>query len=139
MKLLYKRILIMFSVALYISVVIMAVIMVFHHSIPSHKYVKIVDIVHRLNLPEAEKNKALDCIRESSTAIEKQDLEIKLARDNIIRLLGKTGPLDKNRLHQLYETANQEERRKNILFEDHVIELRTLLGDEKGLSNSKKA
>jgi hypothetical protein len=133
-KLLYKRIFILFSVALNIGFVIMAITMVYHHSKSRHErsWLEIVDIVHRLKLPEAKESAALDTVRQFRATIDKHDQDLKQARSNIILLLSRTGPLAQDQLHQMIEAADDQEKRKNEAFEAHVIKLRNQLGNEKG-------
>lgn len=134
MKLLYKRIFILFSVALNIGFVIMAITMVYHHSKSRHErsWLEIVDIVHRLKLSEAQESTALDTVNQFRATIDKHDQELKQARSNIILLLAKTGPLAQDQLHRLIEAADDQEKRKNKALEAHVLELHNQLGNEKG-------
>ena len=132
MKLLYKRILIFFSVALNIGIVIMAVFLFFNHPGKSHGMSEIEGIFQKLDLTEDQHENALKFIQGFRASVQKQEKEIKVARDNMIRILCENGPLDKQRLNELYDAIVQEETDKNKLFLSHVVELRNLLGDEKG-------
>ncbi len=131
MKLLYKRILIIFSVALNIGFLIMSGTMFINHNVRSREISKIEEIVYSLNLTEAQKNKVMDSIHHLKSAIDKQETKINLARTDILILASKSEPLDEHQLQQLSEALNQEEIKKNALFNAQVIELRTILGDEK--------
>lgn len=134
MKLLYKRIFIMFSVALNIGFVIMAIMMVYHHSRPFHErsWLEIVDIVQRLKLPDAQESAALDTIKQFRVMVDKLDQDVKQAHSNILLLLARTEPVDPNQLHRLIEAAGHQEKRKNEALEAHILELRNQLGNEKG-------
>jgi hypothetical protein len=124
----------MFSVALNIGFVIMAITMIHHHSKSFHErsWLDIVGIVHRLELPATKEGAVLDTITKFRVTAEKNDQDLKIAHRNIILLLARTGPLDRDQLHQLIETADHQEKRKNEAFESHVFELRNQLGNEKG-------
>lgn len=134
MKLLYKRIFVMFSVALNIGFVIMAITMFYQHSRPFHEssWLEIVDNVHNLNLPEAQESAALDTIKRFRITVDKLDRDVKQAHSNILRLLARTGPVDRDQVHRLFEAADHQEKRKNEAFEAHVLQLRNQLGNEKG-------
>ena len=132
MKLVYKRILIIFSVALNIGFLIMAGSMFFNYNRNSHEISEIEEIVHSLNLTEAQEDKVMDSVHKLKSAIERQEAKINLARTNILTMASKPGPLDEPRLQKMIDTLNREEINKNSLFNTHVTELRTILGDEKG-------
>lgn len=134
MKLIYKRILILFSVALNVGFVIMAGVLAYHHGPPfrGHSGIEIAAMVQRLKLPEAQESAVLDTIEQFRAARDAQDKDLKQARDNIIRLLASAGPLDRKQLHALIEAAEHQEKRKSRVFEAHVLQLRDQLGDEKG-------
>lgn len=134
MNLLHKRMFIMFSVALNVGFVIMAVAMVYQHSISSRErsWAEIADIVARLKLPEAREQTVLDTIGQFRSTMDKNDQDLKAARSAIIRLLAKSGPVDLDQLHGLIGAADNREKHKNEAFEAHVIQLRNQLGDEKG-------
>ncbi len=134
MKLLHKRIFIMFSVALNMGFVIVAITMALHHSKPfrERSWLEIVDIVQDLKLPEAKESAALDTIKQFRIAFDKHHRDVKQAHINLIRLLAETGPVDQDQLHPLIEAADHQEKLKNEAVEAHVLELRSLLGNEKG-------
>ena len=132
MKLLYKRIFIFFSVALNIGFIIMALFMVVNH--PGKSTVKsgIEGLIQKLDLTETQHDDLLKSIQSLRVSVEKQEMEIKAARDNLIRVASENGPLDRRRLNELCEAIDQEETDKNRLMLTHMIEIRDLLGDEKG-------
>jgi hypothetical protein len=132
MKLIYKRIFIIFSVTLNIGVIIMAGLLFFHNSKRFHENPGIEDVVYALNLQKDQESRVLECIRRFRVEIEKQDEKSNAVRDSLVRLASKPGPLDQDMLNRLNETMTKEEINKNALFKAHVIELRNLLGDEKG-------
>lgn len=133
MKLLYKRILILFSIALNVGFIIMTFTTGYHHYRPFHKnWLKLADTVHQLDLPDSEENDVLDTIKKFRDVFDQHHLAIKQGRKEIMQVLAKTGPLDQVKLHQLLQATDQHEKRKNEIFEAHVVELRHRLGDEKG-------
>ena len=134
MKLLHKRILIMFSVTLNIGFVIMAIITIHNHSKPFNErpWLEIVAIVHRLKLPEDRETAVMDTIRQFRDTFDRHHQEIKQARGDIIRLLAADGPVDPEQLHQRMQAADLREKSKNEAFEAHVLKLRDQLGNEKG-------
>ena len=134
MKLVYKRIFILFSVALNIGFVIMSIAMAYHHSRPFHErsWLEIVDIVDRLSLPKARENAVLATIKQFRAEFDNHHQNVRQARENIMQSLAASGPVDRDQLHRLIEAADQEEKLKNQAFEAHVLELREQLGNEKG-------
>ena len=134
MKLLYKRILILFSVALNIGVVIMAIALIYHHSKPQddRSWRELAEIVKRLDLPASQSRAALDDMRKFRSSMDNLDEGLQRARGDILRLAARSGPVDREELHRLIEAADHYSTLKGELFETHVMELRRLLGDEKG-------
>ena len=133
MNFLNKRIFIIFSVALNIGFVIMAITMAYHHSKPFHErsWYELVDLVQHLKLPESQESAALDAIKQFRVILDKHKQDAKQARRNIFLMFARTGPVDEGKLHQLIEAADNQEKMKNQAFEAHLLELRNLLGDEK--------
>ena len=134
MKLYPKRLLILFSVALNIGFVIMAIVMMVHHPAASHNrsYRAILDIVGQLNLPTGQEQTVVSTIRQFKGMLDKHHQEVKAARGNIIRFLASPGPVDRNQLHRLTEVLESKEKINNEAFERHFLELRNQLGNEKG-------
>ena len=134
MKLLHKRILILFSVALNIGFVVVAISMAVQHSRPYHErsWLELVGIVEQLDLPPGEEAAVLETIKAFRKIADKHDEDIKTARKMVLQLLAASGPLDRGRLHALVEAAEQEHEIKGKVFENHVADLRRQLGDEKG-------
>lgn len=134
MKLSHKRILILFSVALNVGFVIMAVVMMIHHPTSFHNRSKraMLGIVQQLNLPEDREQTVLAAIQDFRTTIDQHEAALKQARGDIVRYLSRKGPVDKQQLHGLIETAEIQEKQKSRAFEAHVIDLRKQLGDEQG-------
>jgi hypothetical protein len=120
-KLLYKRILIMFSVALNIGFVIMAIFISYHHpkSFDERSWSDITGIVQRLQLPKAR-------------ADDRHQLDLRQARTDVIRSLAGNGAVDRDRLHLLLEAVSHQEKIGKEAFEAHVLDIRRQLGDEKG-------
>ena len=134
MTLFHKRLLVFFSVALNIGFVIMAVVMVLNHPKSHHGRTsrEVLRIVERLDLAATQKESVIKEITGFKSQMGDHDRDLKKARLDIIRLLAKDGPLDSERLHQLFTVAMDRERQKSDAFETHVVTLRRQLGDEKG-------
>ncbi len=131
MKLIYKRIFIIFSVALNIGFLIMAVSMYFNHSPNLNKKSAIYDIVQELKLNETQESEFLELIHKLRISVEKQETEINNARNEILRLASNPEPFDQNQSQHLSSILNQKEIVKNKLFNDHITEVRNLLGNQK--------
>ena len=134
MTLLQKRILILFSITLNIGFVIMALILVFQHSVHVKKNStkEFTRIIQQLNLPPEQAERALANLTRFHAAMDSINTELNQARGNTMLLLGSNGPVDPNQLHMLVETADRLATQRGQLFEAHVLELRDILGDEKG-------
>ena len=106
----------------------------FNHSRPFHErsWLELVEIVEKLDLPRDQKAAALENIRGFREIADKHDEDIKRARKKVLQLLAGSGPLDADRLHALIESSEKEHGLKTRVFEDHVVDLRRQLGDEKG-------
>jgi hypothetical protein len=133
-RLFHKRLLILFSVALNIGFVIMAIVMLLHHPTSSHNrsYRAILDIVQQLNLPGDQERTVLETIQRFRVTMDRHDQDLKKARRNIVRFLSTNGPVDRDKLHRLTEAMQSEEKIKSMAFEAHFLDLRNLLGPEKG-------
>lgn len=134
MKLLHKRILILFSIALNIGFVVVAISMAVHHSRPYHErsWLDLVAMVERLDLPRDQETAALESIKAFRESADQHDEKIKEARKRVLQLLAAPGPLDRDRLHVLIEAVDHEHGLKRRVFENHVADLRRQLGNEKG-------
>ena len=134
MRLFHKRLLILFSVALNIGFVIMAIVMVVQHHGSSHNgsYRAIIDIVQQLNLPEDQQRSVLKTIEQFRATLDQHNQDLKAARRDIVRRLAVRGPVDRSQLHPLTDAMGAKEKLKNEAFEDHFMNLRSQLGDEKG-------
>jgi hypothetical protein len=133
-KLLYKRILIMFSVALNIGFVIMAIFISYHHPKPfdERSWSDITGIVQRLQLPKARADALLDTIQQFRATVDRHQLDLRQARTDVIRSLAGNGAVDRDRLHLLLEAVSHQEKIGKEAFEAHVLDIRRQLGDEKG-------
>lgn len=134
MKLLTKRILILFSAALNVGFVIVALTLVYQHARPLHErsWNELVEIVRQLNLPAAHSQAALDNIRNFLNTVDHLDKELQHARDEILCLLAESSPVDPDQLHERIEAADAYEKHKSERFEKHTLALRQILGNEKG-------
>ena len=134
MKLTYKRLLILFSVALNLGFILVAMVMLHQNSIPfkERSMRKFTGIVKQLELPESQSQTALDSIRQFESTIGHLNKNLKHARNDILHLLSRKGPLEPKQLHQLIETTDRLGKLKSKTFETHAVALRQLLGDEKG-------
>jgi hypothetical protein len=129
-----KRILILFSAALNVGFVIVALTLVYQHSRPFHErsWNELVEIVRQLNLPDSQSQAALDSIRNFRSTVDNLDKELQHARDDILRPLAESSPVDPALLHERIEAADHYEKLKGERFEKHVLALRQILGNEKG-------
>lgn len=134
MTLSQKRLLVFFSIALNVGFIVMAIVMVIHHPKPFREraWQDLVGIVQDLDLPAERENAVMENMRQFRETMDRFQRDLKQARGDILRFLASDGPIDENRLHLLIETAQSREKRKSDAFEAHVIELRSLLGNEKG-------
>ena len=134
MKLTYKRIGILFSVALNIGFVIMATAMALQQSKSAHdrSWSELVGVVEGLGLPPARQDAVLDTIRSFRTTIAAHDRSLYQARNAVLATLARAGSLDHDALHRCTEAVGRQETIKTEAFEVHVIDLRRQLGDEKG-------
>lgn len=134
MTLSHKRLLVLFSIALNVGFIVMAIVMVLYHPKPfrERSWQELVGIVQELDLPAEPEDAVMENMRQFRETMDRYDRDLKQARDDVIRFLANDGPIDENHLHQLNETAQSWEKRKSDAFEAHVIELRSLLGNEKG-------
>jgi len=129
-----KRLLVFFSIALNVGFVVMAVAMAVHHPKPFREraWQDLIGIVQDLNLPAEQEDAVMANMQQFRETMDRYERDLKQARGDILRFLASDGPIDENRLHLLIETAQSREKRKSDAFEAHVIELRSLLGNEKG-------
>ncbi len=134
MKLFHKRLLILFSVALNIGFVIMAIVMMLHSPTASQhrSYQAILDIVRQLNLPADQEHTLVETIRQFRTTVEHHNQDLKKARSDVVRLLSVSGPVDRDQLQRLTAAIATEENMKNEAFEAHFIDIRNQLGNDKG-------
>lgn len=133
MKFTSKRLLVLFSVALNIGFVIVAVVLIFHDGHPSHRGVQrqLTTMVERLDLPEAQKKAALESLKTFNIKIHELDADLKQAHIDLLRMLSQNKPLDQNELHRLVMQIGQRHNNKDKAFQGHIIALHTLLGNEK--------
>lgn len=134
MKLFHKRLLILFSVALNIGFVIMAIVMMVAPQTSSSKgsYRAILDIVRQLDLPEDQERSVLDTIQQFGDKMDRDHQDLKAARGNIVRCLAADGPVDRSRLNRLTQALDSGHMRRNAAVEEHFMDLRNQLGDQKG-------
>lgn len=128
-----KRILVIFSVALNIGFVVMAVILALNHPKrfrPSQEMR--IEILSHLNLPE-ELEKSVIASMETVEASHK-DFKRNLyqARNKGLTLLARPGPLDQAQFEQTNNEIVEIMALQNNSIRDHLVEIRQMLGDEKG-------
>ena len=134
MKLIYKRIFILFSVALNIGFLVMGGFHACHQKIPANerRWKELMGIVRELNLPHARSAKAIENMARFRNSMDAVEIELEKARMDFLSLLGQAGPLDKEQLHRLVQSAEMFSQKKRSMFETHVIELRQILGNDSG-------
>ncbi|WP_024336044.1 hypothetical protein [Desulfotignum balticum] len=134
MKLVYKRTLIFFSVALNIGFMVMALFHTFDRAMTrdERRWEELTTIVRELNLTEAESERIIEIMadfRKEVTALDKAD---KTARMEALDCLTWPEPLDQDHLHECMQVSTQMFQKKQELFEFHVLIMRRELGNEKG-------
>lgn len=134
MSLFQKRLLILFSVALNIGFVVVAIVMMINHATHSrhHSDHEILDVVRQLNLPQSQESAVMKTIQDFRAVVDQNKQALKQARIDVVRCLAQDGPVDRNRLHRLTQNIGTVEDDRNNAFESHFLELRNQLGDKKG-------
>ncbi len=128
-----KRILVIFSVALNIGFVVMAVILALNHPKRFRPNQEMrIEILSHLNLPE-ELEKSVIASMETVEASHK-DFKRNLyqARNKGLTLLARPGPLDQAQFEQTNNEIVEIMALQNNSIRDHLVEIRQMLGDEKG-------
>lgn len=133
MSLATQRTLVIFSVALNIGFIIIAIYHYYLHAgSPSERYEKkITAIVRELNLPEskeAELKTYLTGFWDNAAKLREHLWESRL---KVLPVLAQPGPLDRDQLKKLIWDTGRLSLKKQTLFEDYAIEVYQILGDEK--------
>lgn len=136
MSLFWKRLGIVFSVALNIGFIGMAIFMVCQHGTSEQRHERfsreLVAMVQQLQLPEEKEKIVLKKIEGFDLFINKHKQNIRQAQSGILLCLAENGPLDRAKLQQHCALADKLVQKRDRAFEAHAIELRALLGDAKG-------
>ena len=132
MKLVHKRILILFSIALNIGFIAMAVYHAQQRSVPKNerRWQELMGIVQDLDVSgdlKTELRESMARFRKEMDGLEK---EVQQARKETMDLLAKPDPIDRVQLHALFEAEKILAQKKMALFEAHALEIRQVLGDE---------
>lgn len=134
MKLVYKRILIFFSVALNIGFLATALYHSVDNTLPrkERRWQDLMAIVQDLNLPSekaAEVTTLMAGFRDRIDALDKESRQTRMAA---MDLMAAPGPLDRDELQRLMQSSQQQTLQKKEMFEAHVLQVREVLGDDKG-------
>ncbi len=132
----FKRILIIFSVALNIGFVVMAAC---HHFgiLPEPRderhWKELMRIVEEMTLPKAQETELLKSMTEFKKKVEIVNRQIRQAKEDSLIFLSKALPLDEHLLHGRFEKTNRLYRERQTLFESHIVRLHQILGEEKSV------
>lgn len=132
----FKRILIIFSVALNIGFVVMAACHHFGiHPEPRDErhWKELMTIVEEMTLPKAQETELLKSMTEFKKKVEIVNRQIRQARKDTLIFLSKALPLDEQLLHGTFEKTNSLYQERQKLFESHIVRLHQILGEEKGV------
>ncbi len=134
MKLIYKRTLIFFSVALNIGFLVMALFHTLDRTMTGdeRRWEELTTIVRELNLTEAESERIIEIMADFRKEVSTLDETDKTARMEALDCLTRPEPLDRDHLHERMQVSTQLSRKKQELFESHVLIMRRELGNEKG-------
>ena len=134
MKLVYKRILIFFSVALNIGFLAAALYQNYDRVLPRHerRWQELMTIVQELDLPSGKEAEVTGLMTRFKREMEVLDKQSRSVRKQAMALMARTGPLDRRQLHRLFQESARHSIRKKEMFEAHVLRMREVLGDEKG-------
>lgn len=134
MSLVYKRILIFFSIALNIGFITMAGFHAYDRSIPKdeRRWAELMTIVRELNLPREQVSEVTGMMADFREELDGIQTAVKAARMKAMDLLAEPGELDRERFKGLNQASDTLSHKKQQLFRAHVLEMRTLLGNEKG-------
>lgn len=134
MKLVHKRILIFFSVALNLGFLAMAL----YHNVdrvlpkPERRWQELMTIVEGLDLSSGKTAEVIELMAGFRKEMEALDRDNRGARIRIMDMAARPGPLDREQLHRLIQASGRYSLRKKEMFEAHIIRMRRVLGDEKG-------
>ena len=134
MKLVYKRILIFFSVALNIGFLAAALYQNFDRGLPKHerRWQELMTILETLDLPAGKKAEVTGLMAGFRKDMAVLDTQGRHIRKQSMELMAQPGPLERQRLHGLFQDSARHSIRKKKRFEAHVLKMREVLGDEKG-------
>ena len=133
MNLTVKRILVIFSITLNIGFVIMALILFYNHPRAHHPNKKMrLEILSHLDLPaDVEKSVAKSMEKMESSHMNFIN-RLHQVRNEAITLLSQPKPVNKKRFEVLNDKINDLTIQQNHVLQEHLIEIRNQMGDEKG-------
>lgn len=128
-----KRLLVMFSVALNIGFVIMAVILVYNHPKPFHPDAKmLLKILSNLDLPADVEKSVAASMEKMETDHRNFIWKLHQARNKALTLLSRPEPVDKKRFEMLNDGIIEIMIQQNHVIHEHLLSIRSQMGDEKG-------
>jgi hypothetical protein len=128
-----KRFWVMFSVALNIGFVIVAVVLLYKHLPPFRDHAKMSqEIIYRLDLPADVEKSVIASMEKMETAHRNFVWRLHQARNETITLLSRPEPVDKKRFEMLNDGIIELMIQENHVIREHLIEIRSQMGDEKG-------
>lgn len=135
MTLLTKRLLIFFSVALNIGFVLFALTTSYRCHYITHEQRtlnELTDIIRSLELPDASEKEALDAIMKFNGLISDYKKDLSGARNDVMASLAQKEEPDRAHLDKLIARVEELEKGKRGMFMAHTLELRKILGNDKG-------
>jgi len=134
MSLVYKRILIFFSIALNIGFIAMAGFHAYDRARPKQerRWAELMTIVRELNLPRDKASAVTGVMADFREELDGIDAAVKVARMKTMDYLAEPGALDRERFKSLNDNSDALSGKKQQLIRAHVLEMKTVLGNEKG-------
>ena len=130
MKLHYKRILILFSVALNIGFLAMAAVNTWDRVPKDEKrWNELKGIVQELNLAREKSDKVIELMAKFRESMDAVDSDYKASRIETLDYLARVENIDQDRFHDLLQGSDRYTQKKREMFESHVMALGQLLGD----------
>lgn len=129
-----KKMGVMFSVALNIGFIIVAVWLIYNHPPPHYKggIKKGLEIVSLMGLPADVAKSVSASMKKMEATHEKFVQQLHQTRNEGIRLLARPGPIDRDRFEALHDKGTDLINKNSRNVQKHLLEVRRRLGDEKG-------
>jgi hypothetical protein len=130
----FKRLFIIFSVALNVGFIVTAIIVLVYHPIdPLERRLAYKEkALKGLNLNSDQENMMLAEIRSFHQKFDKTRQGFKVFRSRILSILAAPGPLDSQRIEAVGDEIQQRQDQIRQMAFHHVLTLRQQLGEENG-------